>query len=52
MLRIAICDDNLSFLKQIHQLTQDILARFDDSLKPEIESYNDGSHLVEKIRDG
>ena len=52
MLRIAICDDNLSFLTQIHALAQDILARLDDSLKPEFQTYIDGSRLVEKIRDG
>src|SRR5665647_1826840 len=52
MLRIAICDDNIHFLEQIHRLTQTALMRLDDSLKPMIDTYNDGVHLVNKIRDG
>ena len=52
MLRIAICDDNIHFLEQIHRLTQAALIRLDDSLEPKIDSYDDGIHLVEKIRDG
>ena len=52
MLRIAICDDNIPFLDQIHQLTQSALMRLDDSLEPMIETYDDGVHLVEKIHDG
>jgi len=51
MLRIAICDDNLSFLTQIHALTQDILVRLDAYLKPMIDTYDDGNRLVEKIHD-
>src|SRR5665647_1378490 len=52
MLRIAICDDNIHFLEQIHQLTQSALMRLDDSLEPMIDAYDDGVHLVEKIHDG
>ena len=52
MLRIAICDDNIHFLEQIHRLTQAALLRLDDSLEPMIDAYDDGVHLVEKIRDG
>ena len=52
MLRIAICDDNIHFLEQIHRLTQAALMRLDDSLEPMIETYDDGVHLVEKIHDG
>jgi len=52
MLRIAICDDNIHFLKQIHQLTQAELMRLDTSLESVIEKFDDGFHLVEKIRNG
>ena len=52
MLRIAICDDNIQFLEQIHRLTQAALMRLEASLEPTIDSYNDGIHLVEKIQDG
>ena len=43
--RIAICDDNIHFLEQIHRLTQASLMRFEDSLKSIVDSYNDRIHL-------
>src|ERR1035437_2193468 len=52
MLRVAVCDDNIHFLEQIHQLTQDELMRLDTSRESVIETFDDGIHLIEKIRDG
>jgi DNA-binding LytR/AlgR family response regulator len=52
MLRIAICDDDIHFLEQIHQLTQAELMQLDISLEAVIETFDDGIHLVEKIRKG
>ncbi len=52
MLRIAICEDDIYFLELIHKLAQAELMQLDISLKAVIETFDDGIHLVEKIRNG